>query len=265
MPVATARGARGFRQVLPCGLRVRRVLRWLAVHYTTGESWLAVHYTGEKYPAGVILQGEKSIFFAARPGGEKEASCARSTMPQVHSPEVVNVSLWLTRELRDAAYATARLRGTNFSSLARYAIAREIGLPEAEAQAHAIDAAAVKGFRLATGELLPSPQLAGCKKVLTQASGSVTNSAMQPIMGKLIKRLRRLTDERGRKTELASWLGVPRQSVHDWLSERVSPSGETTLRLLEWVAAEEAKFQTEAPASAAAPAGAKAQVRKSNT
>ncbi len=62
---------------------------------------------------------------------------------------------------------------------------------------------------------------------------------VKPILPKLIERLRKATEGRGRKTELASWLGVSPQKVTDWLSERVEPSGETTLRLLHWVEQQE--------------------------
>lgn len=62
---------------------------------------------------------------------------------------------------------------------------------------------------------------------------------VKPIMPKLIARLRKATSEHGRKTELAVWLGVSPQKVTDWLSERVEPSGETTLRLLKWVEQQE--------------------------
>jgi hypothetical protein len=78
----------------------------------------------------------------------------------------------------------------------------------------------------------------------------------------LLERLRLATAKRGRKTELAAWLGVPRQSVNHWLSARKEPSGETTLRLLNWVTAEEAK--TKNPASVASPAGPTAQTNESN-
>ncbi len=99
-------------------------------------------------------------------------------------------------------------------------------------------------------------------ETLTSDAKAPTNCPVQPIMPTLIERLRRATSERGRKTELAAWLGVPRQSVNDWLSARMEPSGETTLRLLNWVTAEEAK--TKKPASVASPAGPTAQTKESN-
>jgi len=73
------------------------------------------------------------------------------------------------------------------------------------------------------------------KKDLTKYPQEGNTDNVKPILPKLIERLRKATEERGRKTELASWLGVSPQKVTDWLSERVEPSGENTLRLLHWV------------------------------
>ena len=84
---------------------------------------------------------------------------------------------------------------------------------------------------------------------------------VQPIMPTLIERLRRATEKHGRKTELAAWLGAPQQSVTDWLSGRKEPAGETTLRLLAWVTAEEAKQKSSG--SAVTPPEPKAQPQAS--
>jgi DNA-binding transcriptional regulator YiaG len=65
----------------------------------------------------------------------------------------------------------------------------------------------------------------------------------------LIDRLRKVTKGHGKKSALARTLGVPPQRVREWLAEEVAPGGETTLRLLEWVTAEEAKQNTLAGAS----------------
>jgi DNA-binding transcriptional regulator YiaG len=68
-----------------------------------------------------------------------------------------------------------------------------------------------------------------------------TTGIVSPALPKLIERLKRATEARGRKTELAAWLKVPRQSVTDWLSNRQEPGGETTLQLLHWVEQQERK------------------------
>lgn len=49
------------------------------------------------------------------------------------------------------------------------------------------------------------------------------------------------TEESGAKAQLARDVGVSRQAVNKWLNQGVEPSAETTLRLLAWVTAREAK------------------------
>jgi DNA-binding transcriptional regulator YdaS (Cro superfamily) len=56
-------------------------------------------------------------------------------------------------------------------------------------------------------------------------------------------RLVRATSERGGKTQLASLMGVSKQVVNAWISGAGAPNADTTLALLEWVAAAE-KQQT---------------------
>lgn len=65
----------------------------------------------------------------------------------------------------------------------------------------------------------------------------------------LLKRVKRATEARGKKSELARWLGTEPQRVNDWLSGVNAPGGEVTLLLLEWVAAEEAN-QNKSPGRA---------------
>jgi hypothetical protein len=65
-------------------------------------------------------------------------------------------------------------------------------------------------------------------------------------IGLLLDRVRAVTKQRGKKTELAQILEVPIQRVSEWLNETHLPSGETVLQLLEWVTAEEAKQKTPA-------------------
>lgn len=77
------------------------------------------------------------------------------------------------------------------------------------------------------------------KTDLTKYPQEGTTEAVTPILPKLIERLRKATSERGQKSKLASWLGVSPQKVTDWLSERIEPSGENTLRLLKWVEQQE--------------------------
>lgn len=110
----------------------------------------------------------------------------------------------------------------------------------------------MEGFRLRelTDQMFPR----GSEEFgLTNDSERPTSIPVQPIMPRLRERLRKQTASRGSKTALAKILGVPRQSVNNWLSGRKEPGGETTLRLLHWVEQEEAKQK--APDSVCAPPG----------
>jgi hypothetical protein len=78
----------------------------------------------------------------------------------------------------------------------------------------------------------------------------------------LLAKLNRLTQEPGKKTELADFLGAPLASVSRWLSGKRDPGGETTLKLLRWV--QEQESQPKAPGSATNAAKGKTQVHKSS-
>jgi transcriptional regulator with XRE-family HTH domain len=88
-------------------------------------------------------------------------------------------------------------------------------------------------------EVLTASEFNSANNELTNQVESLTTGHMQPVLPKLIERLNRATGVRGRKTELAAWLGVHRQSVTDWLSGKQEPGGEITLRLLTWVEQQE--------------------------
>jgi transcriptional regulator with XRE-family HTH domain len=75
----------------------------------------------------------------------------------------------------------------------------------------------------------------------------------------LLKRLREATAERGMKVKLAGWMKVHPQSITDWITGRKEPSGETTLRLLQWVEQEERKQKS--PGSAVTPSGPKTRLK----
>jgi transcriptional regulator with XRE-family HTH domain len=49
------------------------------------------------------------------------------------------------------------------------------------------------------------------------------------------------THARGQKADLARAIGVPRQAISAWLSGSATPNADSTLKLLEWVKAEEGK------------------------
>lgn len=92
------------------------------------------------------------------------------------------------------------------------------------------------------------------KKALTVRTENSTESGMHSKLATLLARLNRATRQRGRKVELARFLGVPHTRVSEWLSGKTEPGGETTLRLLAWVTAEEAKQQDSAGSATSPPA-----------
>jgi transcriptional regulator with XRE-family HTH domain len=107
------------------------------------------------------------------------------------------------------------------------------------------------------------PALTGAKWMLTDIAISANLPPVKSQLDSLLVDLNRLTKERGMKTKLADYLGAPLASVSRWLSGEIEPGGETTLRMLEWVQAEEAK--PKGPGGAITPPEPKTQVRKSKT
>ena len=79
------------------------------------------------------------------------------------------------------------------------------------------------------------------KQSLTNVTAEGYKESVQAVIPKLIERLIKATKERGKKAELARWLGVPMPRITEWLSGKREPGGETTLRLLLWVEQQERK------------------------
>jgi DNA-binding transcriptional regulator YdaS (Cro superfamily) len=86
------------------------------------------------------------------------------------------------------------------------------------------------------------------EKLLTLTFSSDTGKSVPPLDDRMLwnelrARLRSATNHYGGKTKLAQLFGVTPQAVTQWLSRnsKVTPTAETTLRLLEWVQREEAK------------------------
>lgn len=77
----------------------------------------------------------------------------------------------------------------------------------------------------------------------------------------LLVRLNAATKAFGKKSELAHYLDVALPTVSVWLSGKREPSGGTTLRLLEWVQAEEAKQKS--PSIATTTLEQRTQLRRS--
>ena len=79
------------------------------------------------------------------------------------------------------------------------------------------------------------------KRVLTQASTCGIVPPVKAQLDNLLAKLNRLTQEPGKKTELAEFLGAPLASVSRWLSGKRDPGGETTLKMLRWVQEQESQ------------------------
>ncbi len=95
-----------------------------------------------------------------------------------------------------------------------------------------------------------------------QAVTAYGNSeAVLPALPNLLARLNAVTEEHGKKSELAAFLGATLPSVSVWLSGKREPGGDTALRMLEWVQAAEAT-QQKSPASAETATGPKTRTKK---
>jgi transcriptional regulator with XRE-family HTH domain len=116
--------------------------------------------------------------------------------------------------------------------------------------------------RITEGSAPKSPPENSAKRVLTPISAGANLASVKSPLAQLLERLNRATVAKGRKAELAEYLKAPRPCVSDWLSGKREPSGETTLRLLQWVEQWEAQ-QKQNPGSVSAPPGPKTRVRKS--
>lgn len=101
------------------------------------------------------------------------------------------------------------------------------------------------------------------KDVLTHMTLKRNNADVKTAMlPSLIERLNAVTQVRGKKSELAQFLEVPAARVSEWLAKRKEPGGETTLQLLAWVEAEEAKQKS--PSGTSHTTGAQTRKRKSS-
>jgi transcriptional regulator with XRE-family HTH domain len=76
-------------------------------------------------------------------------------------------------------------------------------------------------------------------KALTDTSDSSLMGAVKPQLPRLLERLKKATGEYGKAAALAKFLGVSKESVSRWLSGKMEPGGEVTLKLLKWVEEQE--------------------------
>jgi transcriptional regulator with XRE-family HTH domain len=78
------------------------------------------------------------------------------------------------------------------------------------------------------------------KKIAVDKVGvSANNEGVKHSLPNLLDRLEKATQEHGKKSELANFLGVELVSVSKWLSGAREPGGETTLKMLTWVEQQE--------------------------
>lgn len=77
------------------------------------------------------------------------------------------------------------------------------------------------------------------KKPVDIFSNKENIEGVKRYLPELIKRLKNVTSERGKKAALADFLDVTPAMVSQWLSGDREPGGETTLRLLTWIEQEE--------------------------
>jgi len=96
-------------------------------------------------------------------------------------------------------------------------------------------------FRLAHNDIISGSlnvgELIAKKGNLTNVPNISNISDMKavPQLPGLIARLKKATQERGKKTQLAKFLGVPLPKVSEWLAGKYDPSGETALQMLRWL------------------------------
>jgi len=97
--------------------------------------------------------------------------------------------------------------------------------------------------------------------LLTACSENRNTPAVKSEMEKLLSDVRGMTTAKGRKAKLARDLGVSLSRISEWLSGKYEPGGEVTLRLLQWVLAEEA--QQKRPGAQTSP-GVKTRLKEPN-
>jgi DNA-binding XRE family transcriptional regulator len=74
------------------------------------------------------------------------------------------------------------------------------------------------------------------KKSLMGVSARVEIDEMPPRVKQFMAELRAWADQkRGRRVELAKFLGLPRQTITDWLGERQNPTAEQLLAIQEYL------------------------------
>ena len=94
-------------------------------------------------------------------------------------------------------------------------------------------------YEIELARRFPSTGANDNKKDLTNVSLYGNIEGVKPKLPALVQRIKKATEPRGTKTQLAKFLDVPLSKVSQWLSGKRKPGGEITLRLLHWVEQQE--------------------------
>jgi DNA-binding XRE family transcriptional regulator len=89
--------------------------------------------------------------------------------------------------------------------------------------------------RLSSGSGLPKFENKKAPTPLDNVSVFRNLEAVKAKYSELLERLKSATSPRGKKTELANFLGVKLPRISQWLAREYEPGAETTLRMLQWV------------------------------
>lgn len=194
--------------------------RWLATGRLPSRHYVDVHaYTEGQIPDKMLFSEAYDIFLS-KPLDAQIAQLAKG----LHCSEEEIENNWQRIGVSwPVGYPGAKLSELYHQRLSQFRLHKQ---PEG------VQKKIYQQLNAVLDQLLPG---GGINTRLTIKADSLTNTSVQPILPKLIQRLKRATEARGSKSELAKWLGVHRQSVTDWLSGKQKPGGEITLKLLQWV------------------------------
>ena len=78
-----------------------------------------------------------------------------------------------------------------------------------------------------------------CLTVSSEFRNTLPDMKLARTMKQLLEDVRRLAKPAGMKAQLAKYLEVPQARVSEWLGDKYEPSGEITLKLLQWVEQQE--------------------------
>ncbi len=193
------------------------------LNFRVAPKWLR---TGEGHPFGGDAAAVDRGTLDALPGWSPERlgriMAVLNDLPDALGTDIVLVELLRGKTLTQMQNVWRRLRATCYS---RMSVPGRLFWNDA--------------FMLLQFQM-PPPR-ASEKKMLPDITEAGNIAPVKSPMVDLLGRLNKATSQRGKKSELAKHMGVPLPNVSQWLSGDRAPGGETTLRLLAWVQAQEAK------------------------